>query len=138
MHVNSTLVMFETCRDTIRGEGGRGGDDVVWSSVVSLRQQKRYRDVLFSCSYEIIKHEQSISVQVGMRRSMYVRVCVCVCILVYIAIQQNIVFLQCYIQFPLLGHCSFHWPCMDIQAYNKRQGIVIYEQFHLLYNINTL
>ena len=65
MHVNSTLVMFETCRDTLRG-----GDDVVWSSVVSLRWQKRYGDMLFSCFYKITKHEESISVQVGMRRSM--------------------------------------------------------------------
>ena len=43
MQVNSTLVMFETCRYTL---GVGGADDVVWSSVVSLRWQKRYGEAL--------------------------------------------------------------------------------------------
>ena len=44
MHMNCTLVMFETGRDRLRGGGG--SDDVVWSSGVSLRWQKGYREVL--------------------------------------------------------------------------------------------
>ena len=63
MQVNSTLVMFETCRCTL---GVGGADDVLWSSVVSLRWQKEYREVLFSCFYEITKHEECICVQVCM------------------------------------------------------------------------
>ena len=43
MHMNCTLVLFETGRDRL-GEGG--ADDVLWSSVVSLRWQKGYREVL--------------------------------------------------------------------------------------------
>ena len=52
--MNCTLVMFEIGRYTL---GVGGADDGVWSSVVSLRWQKGYRDVLFSCSYEISKHK---------------------------------------------------------------------------------
>ena len=43
MHVNYTLVMFETGRYTL-GMGGE--DDVMWSSVVSLKWQKGDREVL--------------------------------------------------------------------------------------------
>ena len=43
MHVNSTLVMFEMGRYTL---SVGGADDVVWSSVVPLRQQKEYREEL--------------------------------------------------------------------------------------------
>ena len=74
MQVNSTLVMFETCRYTL---GVGGADDVVWSSVVSLRWQKEYREVLFSCFYEITKHEECICVQVCMHIQCAYVICVC-------------------------------------------------------------
>ena len=66
MHVICTLVLFETCRDTLRGGGA---EDVVWSSVVSLWQE-RYGDMLFSCFYDFTEHEESICVYVYMRRFM--------------------------------------------------------------------
>ena len=49
--MNCTLVC-DMYRDTLGvgggggGGGGGGTDDVLWSSVVSLRCQKRYREVL--------------------------------------------------------------------------------------------
>ena len=55
----------ETCRDTLRG-----GQRMVWSSVVSLRWQKRNGDMLFSCFYDFTEHEESICVYVCMRRFM--------------------------------------------------------------------
>ena len=61
----------ETCRDMLK-EGVGGAEDVVWSSVVSLKWQKRYGNVLFSCFYDFTKHEESICVQVRMYAQFHV------------------------------------------------------------------
>ena len=101
MHVNCTLVMFETGMYTL----GVGADDVVWSScVVSLRWQKRYREVLFSCFYEITKHEECICVQVCVR--IVCVVCVCVYVHIALVVYYNGSLHFVVLQFPSLGHCS--------------------------------
>ena len=60
----------ETCRDMLK-EGVGGAEDVVWSSVVSLWQE-RYGDMLFSCFYDFTEHEESICVQVRMYAQFHV------------------------------------------------------------------
>ena len=54
MHMICMLVMFEMGRYTL---GMGGADDVLWSSVVSLRWRKGYIERCYcSCFYEMTKH----------------------------------------------------------------------------------
>ena len=74
MHMICTLVMFEMGKYTL---GMGGADDVLWSSVVSLRWWKGYIERGYcSCFYEMTKHKECTCVQVCMRMQGAYVVCV--------------------------------------------------------------